>query len=1044
MMARRSGTSHKCVEEKRRQLPIYQHYTLSPGKTKSHHPEARCIHCHKEFVCGSKQRLIRHIRKCNSISNPEQIIAETLNTLARNSATGQLNHSILEASNLLPSQISQIQHSATQQLVGQAIHQNSPTNSSTVTTATDSTSNNIINNNNNGNNLGNNTSGSGMGSGDQTPVATSSNSSMPTRKAPRRGRKPGSQNSIGPGIHVTTGIDGKTHFLPASQLTQVVTHGSPQIITQAHNGRSGQVSYAYQATVASTTTPATNITATGAHINTSNSGHLPCAAPTHHSSPFKLNSELIDKAYLKLVLTRNLPLSLCDTKEFHAWLKTFANDYKPPSSINLIAQNLKHEAQSAKYRVNNILAKAPKKTINLELHNWPDEIRGHSWYAMIAGIDHKRFLISTRDLLGQLNQRSLVHSDDVSADKLFNEFVDDNIKRVGSDRINSLILTGKRDADFIVEHARRSLYSTHPSIVTYYCWWYFTNLLCSDIFEHNETFKTVLRNSNLLIDFISRRPQFNSYLEKFGPFAGASGALYQKRDSNRWYSHLVCYLFQYLKNNSESIRRILEDYSLSNLSFYSNDNNNNNNNTNTMQVIESNNNNNSNKNYSKNQQVPNKPGQRDQPAPVNHDEITDLNLASSYSPDPLELAANEMSVSLNDMNNTIVDCFLVDVEKRPEQKRAIERRHNEEAITRRVDFKSMLTMIQGCRSLTLTSLANQTYQQDGNGQTTSNKKDQLPVSASSSIPTQVLQAKTNVPSGGGGGGGGDKPNERRINARAAPALTAGQQTQFVDSRQMRALNEQIKPVERPATQATTGREQQPKQLKQQQQQLPSTTTTDDDDNNNPFGSLVDALIATLARSNDQPKASVGATSKEEPNAIVDPVTGVPSLPLPPSNARQSAQLTTLPKGANSESPVAELGSDDEAQRASYVTMGMSMMSGIVPNTLWCGLGDRAKNYSELGSEYQVDACCRAHDHCPIRLAPFSSDYQLINWSMSTRSHCDCDTDFNECLSALNTTLSNVIKVLYFRFVGLQCIDLEGRKESSLAIPPPPPPSLPIE
>lgn len=379
---------------------------------------------------------------------------------------------------------------------------------------------------------------------------------------------------------MTTGVDGKTHFLPASQLTQVVAHhqGSPQIITQAHNGRGGQVSYAYQA--ASTTTPATNITATGAHINTSNSGQLPCAAPTHHSSPFKLNSELIDKAYLKLVLTRNLPLSLCDTKEFHAWLKTFANDYKPPSSINLIAQNLKHEAQSAKYRVNNILSKVPKKTINLELHHWSDEIRGHSWYAMIAGIDHKRFLISVRDLLGQFNQRSLAKSDDVSADKLFNEFVDDNIKRVGSDRINNMILTGKKDADFIVEHARQSLYTTHPSIVTYYCWWYFTNLMCSDVFEHNESFRTVLRNSNLLIHFINRRPQLNSNLEKFGPFAGASGALYQKRDSNRWYSHLICYLFQYLKNNNESIRRNFENYSLTNFSFYNNDNNNNNNNSN--------------------------------------------------------------------------------------------------------------------------------------------------------------------------------------------------------------------------------------------------------------------------------------------------------------------------------------------------------------------------------------------------------------------------------------------------------------------------------
>lgn len=120
--------------------------------------------------------------------------------------------------------------------------------------------------------------------------------------------------------------------------------------------------------------------------------------------------------------------------------------------------------------------------------------------------------------------------------------------------------------------------------------------------------------------------------------------------------------------------------------------------------------------------------------------------------------------------------------------------------------------------------------------------------------------------------------------------------------------------------------------------------------------------------------------------------------------------------------------NQQQQQTSYLNMGMSMVSGIVPNTLWCGLGDRASNYSELGAEFRVDACCRAHDHCPIRLRPFTTDYGIINWSMSTRSHCDCDADFNQCLMAVNSTLSNVIRVLYFRFVGLQCIDIENRQQ----------------
>lgn len=559
-MARRSsGNTNKCVEEKRRQLPIYQHYTLSPGKTKSHHPEAKCIHCLKEFVCGSKQRLIRHIRKCNSISNADQIVAETLNTLARNSATGQLNNSILEASNLLPSQISHIQHSATQQLVGQAINQNS----TTVTTT-----------NNGGNNINHNTSGTTLNTNDSLVVTTSplNEAVLAMKKPSKRGRKPGSHGSMGPAIHVTTGMDGKTHFTPASQLPHGIVQSSSHMISPAHDGRAGQVGYAYQTVVASTASPATSITASGAHINTTNSGHMTCATSNHHSSPYKLNTELIVKAYLKLVLTRNLPFSLCNTKEFHAWIKTFANDYKPPSSINLIAQNLKQEAHSARQRVSNILVKTSKKTINLELHCLPDEIRGHLWYTMIAGVDHRRFMISVRDILGRINHRSQGLVADSIPEKILNEFIDDCVKRVGSDRVNSLILTGKSDTDSIVARARRSLYLSHPSIVTYNCWWHFTNLLCSDVIEHDELFVDVVKNSNLLINFINKRPSLSSNVEKFSPFIGAPGTIHRKRNDNRWYSHLVCYLLEYIKNNNEAIHKTLEEYISAKL-FSDNNNN---------------------------------------------------------------------------------------------------------------------------------------------------------------------------------------------------------------------------------------------------------------------------------------------------------------------------------------------------------------------------------------------------------------------------------------------------------------------------------------
>lgn len=587
-MARRSGGTHKGVEEKRRSLPIYQHYTLSPGKTKSHHPEAKCNHCLKEFVCGSKQRLIRHLRKCNSITNPEQIIAETLNTLARNSATGQLNHSILEASNLLPSQLSSTHNHHHQQLVSQHHHHqhhSSPSSSTTLTTATS----NMTNNNNVSNH---NTSGSSSNDTGLTACNTSNGShatsslasivpNSPIKRPQRRGRKPANQSLASPTIHVTTGVDGKTHFTPASQLPSTIsgTVAAP-LITQVHNGR--QVGYTFHPGAVSTT--GTGVVPSGTHL-AANSGHLACATP-NHSTPFKLNSDHIDKAYLKLVLTRNLPISLCDTKEFHLWLKTFANDYKPPSSISLIAQNLKQEAQAAKQRISNILVKAPKKTVNLELHYWPDELQEHSWCAIIANLEHKRFLVAVRDLYTQSHPRQNLQintsnnhkqSNDSGIDKMLSEFIDDCIKRVGSDRINSLVSV----KDLTSTRARKLLYTTHPSIVTYHCWWHFTNSLCSDIIEYNELFPNVMRNSNRLIDLINKQPKLGLNMEKFCPFGSVSSTISPQKKDARWYSHLVCYLLEYIKNNNEAITRALQAYSNSSLqppsqqSHLSSDNNNN-------------------------------------------------------------------------------------------------------------------------------------------------------------------------------------------------------------------------------------------------------------------------------------------------------------------------------------------------------------------------------------------------------------------------------------------------------------------------------------
>lgn len=581
-MARRSGGSNKTVEEKRRNLPIYQHYTLSPGKTKSHHPEAKCNHCLKEFVCGSKQRLIRHLRKCDSITNSDEIIADTLNTLARNSATGQLNHSILEASNLLPSQVSQFQQSNHPQNHIVTQHLPGTSTSTNLTTA----NSNIINNGNgnmDANTIVNNHNTSGSSSNDTIVLPTSSNGSLkqitagtvPGHKPHRRGRKPANQsmNAANTGIQVTTGIDGKAHFAPISQLSTTISN--PGVAPLANNGRS-MVCHRQVSLSTNTVGPATH------HLN-ANSGQMACATANQHAPAFKLNSESIDKAYLKLVLTRNLPLSLCDTKEFQSWVRTFGNDYKPPSSISLITQNLENEAQIAQQKISNILVKAPKKTINLELQTWQEEPRGHLWFAIIASTDQRRFLVSVKDIFPQMYRTaSAVTTTNIAVDTsrpetALADFIDECVKRLGSDRINSLMYPYSITDDTILSSASQLIQTSNPSVITYECWWSFTNHLCSDVVENNESFLEVLRYSKRLVNFIQARPKLGLAIERYKPFIGITGA--PSGENSRWHTHLVCYLLSYIRNNRENIIRILEAHSTSPIqSLLMSDNNNNTNN----------------------------------------------------------------------------------------------------------------------------------------------------------------------------------------------------------------------------------------------------------------------------------------------------------------------------------------------------------------------------------------------------------------------------------------------------------------------------------
>lgn len=94
-----------------------------------------------------------------------------------------------------------------------------------------------------------------------------------------------------------------------------------------------------------------------------------------------------------------------------------------------------------------------------------------------------------------------------------------------------------------------------------------------------------------------------------------------------------------------------------------------------------------------------------------------------------------------------------------------------------------------------------------------------------------------------------------------------------------------------------------------------------------------------------------------------------------------------------------------------------------PGTKWCGIGNDAKNLSDLGSEQEVDICCRDHDHCEIYILPFHNKFGLYNFSLFTCSDCGCDREFKRCLQGqLDSTTGSVIYNMYFKFLRLKCIE----------------------
>ncbi|KAM0726244.1 Phospholipase A2 isozymes PA3A/PA3B/PA5 [Formica fusca] len=107
---------------------------------------------------------------------------------------------------------------------------------------------------------------------------------------------------------------------------------------------------------------------------------------------------------------------------------------------------------------------------------------------------------------------------------------------------------------------------------------------------------------------------------------------------------------------------------------------------------------------------------------------------------------------------------------------------------------------------------------------------------------------------------------------------------------------------------------------------------------------------------------------------------------------------------------------------SRAASSITLFSGILPGTKWCGTGDIAENYHDLGDLSHIDRCCRTHDLCPIKVRAQQTRYNLTNYSLYTKSHCICDKTLYQCLKAANHPTANLMGQIYFNIIKVPCIE----------------------
>ncbi|KAG8190292.1 hypothetical protein JTE90_013927 [Oedothorax gibbosus] len=104
---------------------------------------------------------------------------------------------------------------------------------------------------------------------------------------------------------------------------------------------------------------------------------------------------------------------------------------------------------------------------------------------------------------------------------------------------------------------------------------------------------------------------------------------------------------------------------------------------------------------------------------------------------------------------------------------------------------------------------------------------------------------------------------------------------------------------------------------------------------------------------------------------------------------------------------------------------------IFPGTNWCGQGNVAENYHDLGIFNATDACCREHDYCDDIIRSGRTKHNLINPYGTTRLHCKCDEALRKCFRKVDSVVSNTVGYIFFSLLQTQCFDFNYPKSGCL-------------